>query len=165
MCSIQQQQALTRSRFDTFHQIDDNRISAYSCNYYTNSPSINCPNNYPANATVRLQKNGNSYPTGLWKTEVETDLRGANRLSSRIRCSEQHDPRTNKITNTPLTNLTDGIVVPLTFTKLQDPPCTLRGTGWNRWTPLFHNPQETFETPFDFFIPSRSIDKERYKTS
>jgi hypothetical protein len=54
--------------------------------------------------------------------------------------------------------------VPQTFARLVDPPCTLRTTGWNRWQPLFHNPQETFETPFDFFIPSRDVDKEKYNT-
>jgi hypothetical protein len=63
----------------------------------------------------------------------------------------------------PLQNAEDENV-PQTFARLVDPPCTLRATGWNRWQPLFHNPQETFETPFDFFIPSRDIDKEKYNT-
>jgi len=27
-----------------------------------------------------------------------------------------------------------------------------------------HQPQATFETPFDFHIPSRDLDKERNKT-
>jgi hypothetical protein len=53
---------------------------------------------------------------------------------------------------------------PLTFNRLTNPPCTLRGTGWNRWEALPHQPQVTFETPFDFFIPARSLDKERCKT-
>ena len=65
--------------------------------------------------------------------------------------------------NIPLKNAQDENV-PQTFARLVDPPCTLRTTGWNRWHPLFHNPQETFETPFDFFIPSRDVDKEKYNT-
>jgi hypothetical protein len=40
----------------------------------------------------------------------------------------------------------------------------LRATGWNRWESLLHDPQLNFETPFDFFIPSRSLDKEHCKT-
>ena len=65
--------------------------------------------------------------------------------------------------NRPLSSAEDENM-PQTFARLVDPPCTLRATGWNRWQPLFHNPQETFETPFDFFIPSRDIDKEKYNT-
>jgi hypothetical protein len=53
---------------------------------------------------------------------------------------------------------------PLNFNRLTNPPCTLRTTGWNRWQPLFHDPQATFETPFDHFIPSRDIDKERCRS-
>jgi hypothetical protein len=63
----------------------------------------------------------------------------------------------------PLVNAPDE-VVPMTFARLVDPPCTLRATGWNRFDTLFHNPQETFEQPFDFFIPSRTLDKEIYNT-
>jgi hypothetical protein len=53
---------------------------------------------------------------------------------------------------------------PMAFNRLSNPPCTLRATGWNRFDPLFHNPQETFETPFDHYIPSRLLDKERLNT-
>ena len=52
----------------------------------------------------------------------------------------------------------------MAFNRLTNPPCTLRATGWNRFDYLLRNPQETFETPFDFFIPSRLIDKEKCKT-
>jgi hypothetical protein len=51
------------------------------------------------------------------------------------------------------------------FGRVDNPACTLRCTGWNRWDPLFHNPQETFETPFDYFIPSRDVDKEKCKNN
>ena len=75
----------------------------------------------------------------------------------------QYHPDHNSINQVGLEHAQDE-VVPLTFARLVDPPCTLRATGWNRWQPLFHNPQETFETPFDFFIPSRNLDKEKYNT-
>jgi hypothetical protein len=62
--------------------------------------------------------------------------------------------------NTPLENAQDGSF-PLNFNRLHNPPCTLRATGVNRWQPLFHDPQKTFEQPFDWFIPSRDVDKQR----
>lgn len=158
------QQAFTRNRYDDFHQVDDMRISTYSSRYQLNAPAINCPTTFPANPTIRLQKSGDAWVRGKWRTDVESDLKGIGRLDSRIRCDQAlYNPHTNEMNQIGVNNAPDQ-VVPLTFARLVDPPCTLRATGWNRWTPLFHNPQETFETPFDFFIPSRNLDKEKYNT-
>jgi hypothetical protein len=65
--------------------------------------------------------------------------------------------------NLPYANAPDE-TVPQIFNRLTNPPCTLRATGWNRWEPLPHQPQLTFEQPFDFYIPARNNDKERCKT-
>jgi hypothetical protein len=158
------QQAFTRNRYDDFHQADDMRITSYASRYYLNPPAARCPTTFPANPTIRLQQSGDSWLQGKWRTDVESDLRGVDRLGSRIRCDQVlYNPATNSMNQVPLANAPDE-VVPLTFNRLNDPPCTLRCTGWNRWDPLFHNPQETFETPFDFYIPSRTLDKERYNT-
>lgn len=158
------QQALTRLRHDPFHQIDDMRITSYAAHYYLNTPTTNCPTTFPVNATTRLQKSGASWVEGEWKTDVESDLKGIDRLGSKIRCTTgQYDPDSNRNNQIGLKHAEDENI-PLTFARLVDPPCTLRTTGWNRWHPLFHNPQEAFETPFDYFIPSRDQDKERYNT-
>jgi hypothetical protein len=158
------QQNLTRPRNDPFHQVDDMRITSYAGRYYLNPPAANCPTTFPVQATTRIQKSGDSWVAGEWKTDVESDLKGIDRLGSRVRCDAvQYNPNTNRMNNIPLSSAEDENV-PQTFARLVDPPCTLRTTGWNRWQPLFHNPQETFETPFDFFIPSRDIDKEKYNT-
>jgi hypothetical protein len=71
-----------------------------------------------------------------------------------------YHPATNFFNNQPVANAPDANL-PMVFNRIDNEPCTLRCTGWNRWAPLFHNPQETFEQPFDFFIPSRTIDKEK----
>jgi hypothetical protein len=144
--------------------VDDMRITSYASRYYLNPPAANCPTTIPVNATTRIHKSGDSWVEGQWKTDVESDLKGIDRLGTRVRCDAvQYNPDSNTFNNIPLKNAKDENV-PMTFARLVDPPCTLRTTGWNRWQPLFHNPQETFETPFDFFIPSRDIDKEKYNT-
>jgi hypothetical protein len=85
-------------------------------------------------------------------------------MGSRILVDKKlYNPETNVMNNTPLTAAPDE-TIPFLFERLVNPPCTLRATGWNRWVPLPHQPQLNFETPFDFFIPSKSIDKEKYKT-
>ena len=65
----------------------------------------------------------------------------------------QYNPESNHFNRKGLKNAKDENV-PQTFARLVDPPCTLRTTGWNRWQPLFHDPQKTFEQPFDYFEQS-----------
>ena len=40
--------------------------------------------------------------------------------------------------------------IPAEDTRLSNPSCNLRGTGWNRWEWLCLNPQDRVEIPFDF---------------
>lgn len=158
------QQALTRPKFDDFHQIDDARITSYALRYYISPPESNCPTSFPVDATTRIQKNGDSLVSGKWRTDVESDLKGINRFGNRVYGTRGvYNPDTNPMNTTPLRAAPDESF-PLLFNRLTNPPCTLRTTGWNRWQPLPHQPQLTFETPFDFFIPSRDIDKENCRT-
>lgn len=158
------QQNWTHPRMDPFVMLDDMRITSYALRYYANPPEANCPSMFPVEPTTRIQKQGNSWPQAQWRTDVETDLKGINRFGNRVRCDEVlYNPETNRFNNTPLDHAQDGSF-PLNFNRLNNPPCTLRATGWNRWQPLFHDPQKTFEQPFDYFIPSRDIDKARCPT-
>lgn len=158
------QQSMTRLKFDDFHQADDMRITSYAMRYMLSPPELNCPTSFPVDPTTRLQKSGGSWVAGQWKTDVESDLRNINRFGSRIRCDDKlYNPETNRMNQLGYVNAPDESF-PQTFNRLVNPPCTLRGTGWNRWEALPHQPQVTFETPFDFFIPARSLDKERCKT-
>lgn len=158
------QQALTRPRFDDFHQVDDMRITSYAARYYLNPPDANCPVSFPVDATVRMQASGASWPQGKWRTDVESDLKGINRFGNRVSSEKGiYNPKTNPVNNTRYDSAPDESF-PTVFNRLYNPPCTLRGTGWNRWEPLPHQPQLTFETPFDFFIPSKSLDKELCRT-
>ena len=162
MISVKQQ-ALTRGKFDDFHQIDDMRITSYALRYYVNPPDANCPTSFPVDATVRLQQSGASWPSGKWRTDVESDLKGINRFGNRIHPDTLYNPDTNAMNNTPYVAAPDESF-PTVFNRLSNPPCTLRATGWNRFDSVPHQPQRTFETPFDFFIPAKNLDKERMKS-
>lgn len=158
------QQALTRSKFDDFHQADDMRITSYAARYYLAPPEANCPTSFPVDATTRIQKSGASWVAGQWRTDVESDLKGVNRFGSRVAPGRGlYNPDTNPMNNTPLQPAPDESF-PQLFQRMTNPPCTLRATGWNRWVPLPHQPQQNFETPFDHFIPARLLDKERCGT-
>ena len=102
------QQALTRLKNDPFHQVDDMRITSYASRYYLSPPAANCPTTFPVNATTRIQKSGNSWVEGEWKTDIESDLKGIDRLGTKIRCnSVQYNPDTNRVNNTPLNHARD----------------------------------------------------------
>ena len=164
MCSTNPKQAnLTSSKWDDVHQADDQRISTYA-GRYAFVPYRNCFESFPVNPTMRLQESGNGWVSGKWRTEVESDLKGVGRPPSKWREDKLlYNPTTNAINNAGYENGPDENM-PLNFNRLVNPPCTLRTTGWNRWHPLFHDPQAAFETPFDHFIPSRDLDKQRCKT-
>lgn len=48
-------------------------------------------------------------------------------------------------------------------TRLSNPPCTLRGTGWNRWEWLCKDPQERVLMPFDHHINVRTLTKDNHR--
>lgn len=138
------------------------RITSYSVRYQLDKPEHNCPSSFPAEPSVRLQYSGASWPQGKWRTDIESDLKNINRLGNRVKNNSiQYDPETNKINQTNLVNAPD-LTLGVTYQRLYNPPCTLRSTGWNRWDSLHHNPQDNFETPFDFFIPTRTQSKDSW---
>jgi hypothetical protein len=152
----------TRSKYDDFHQQDDMRITSYSIRYQLDKPEHNCPSSFPAEPTIRLQYSGASWLEGQWRTDIESDLRNINRLGNRVKNNDiQYNPETNKINQHSMVNAPD-LTLGVTHQRLYNPPCTLRATGWNRWETLPHNPQDNFETPFDFFIPSRTQSKDAW---
>ena len=159
---------LTRSKWDEYHTIDDNRIATYLCRYQLNVPQAQGQDAFIVDPTIRLQKNGQSLVAGQWRTDVESDLRNLSRQSTKVRCDTassgqgSYDPRKNQMTDSQLKHAPDGRFA-VNFVGQTQPPCTLRATGWNRWEPLLRNPQEHFETPFDHFIPSRLLDKDKCK--
>ena len=48
-------------------------------------------------------------------------------------------------------------------TRISNGPCTLRGTGWNRWEWLCKDPQESALMPFDAMINNRLIVKDAHR--
>ena len=53
--------------------------------------------------------------------------------------------------------------IPTVDTRLANPPCTLRGTGWNRWEWLCQDPQATALRPFDWNIDTSIVVKDNHR--
>lgn len=54
-------------------------------------------------------------------------------------------------------------MLPTEDTRLNNPPCTLRGTGWNRWEWLCQDPQERVLLPFDALIDTSIVAKDNHR--
>ena len=48
-------------------------------------------------------------------------------------------------------------------TRLSNPSCNLRGTGFNRWEWLCNNPQERVLIPFDVNVSNRLVVKDNHR--
>jgi len=52
--------------------------------------------------------------------------------------------------------------IPTEDTRLSNPPCTLRSTGWNRWEWLCWDPQERAIIPFEWNVNYRIVAKDNH---
>lgn len=73
-----------------------------------------------------------------------------------------HEGFTSGTTTSQHMNFTN-CFTPTESTRLSNPPCTLRGTGWNRWEWLCKNPQDRVEVPFDHMIDSVLMAKDNHR--
>ena len=64
-----------------------------------------------------------------------------------------------------LNHYPDCNIMPQEETRTSNPPCNLRGTGWNRWEWLCLNPQDKVEIPFDWNISNRIVVKDNHRPS
>jgi len=150
--------ALTRYRHDLGKMVENNDISTGPGRW-----ALGAPNSYgnaafvPAATTIN-QKWGASHIMTSTKTDVESDLTNRGRPTSRTTCG-QYQPEQGAKLAAQLTSMPEADF-PQTATHLVDPPCTLRGTGINRWEWLCENPQENVMVPFEYLVDSRHASKD-----
>jgi hypothetical protein len=53
--------------------------------------------------------------------------------------------------------------LPTEDTRLNNPPCTLRGTGWNRWEWLCQDPQHNALVPFGINVATSIVVKDNHR--
>jgi hypothetical protein len=151
--------SMTRYRHDINKMVENNEISTGPGRWSLGVPNAYGNAIYASEPTVRLQKWGAAHDMTSTKTDVESDLWNLARPTTRVVCG-QFNPLTEK--SRILTPMTEGSF-PETHARLVDPPCTLRATGYNRWSWLYQNPQENVAIPFEWGIDSRHANKDSMK--
>ena len=156
--------------------------------YKLDEPKISCQECYPYPPSIRLQSQGNSIDKTKFLIDVDSELLGLNRRKSKdpsknyvpccpeSLCTSGQPCGQGVIGNCKKKNLKNGqrypddnlhhfkdCFIPAEDTRLSNPACNLRGTGWNRWEWLCNNPQERIEIPFDYNISNRIIVKDNHR--
>jgi len=143
--------AMTRYRHDLAKMVENNEISTGPGRYVLGAPNRYGNATFVAKPTVLNQRWGAAHDMSSTKTDVESDLLNLGRPSARVACG-QYTPEegaARRLTAMPESDF------PHTYERLVDPPCTLRGSGWNRWEWLCQNPQENVMVPFEHQVVSR----------
>ncbi len=134
--------------------------------YYLTTPPVACGPCHPTDPKYRIQRQG-VIPTGdQHSTDVSSDLRNTIRQGSKCP-SKKHLPNENKDgsmcaeTKNPYFKECD--MPSQEDTRITNPACNLRGTGWNRWEWLPLDPQERVHIPFDYNINNKLLVKDNHR--
>lgn len=119
-----------------------------------------CSRAIPNDPSVRLQTWGPTNCMPGKSVDIGSELRGLNYKNTKCK-AEQYDP--SKPSSVAVVEKMCGrtqtdsrkCATPQESSRLSNPPCTLRSTGWNRWEWLCYDPQEKATVPFDFLISNR----------
>lgn len=128
--------------------------------YMLNTPRIECMSCFPADPKITINKFGASLCEDKPLIDVDSELKRITRKATNCP-TKKYLPEPKPFCNK--TNLQDCRALPTEDTRLSNPPCTLRCSGWNRWEWLCKNPQDKSLVPFDFNISNRIIVKDNHR--
>lgn len=123
----------------------------------------NCQNCLEADPRIAVGKSGAALCSKLGVVDVESDLHNLTRPATLSPDGLYRGDGGPPIVCDGLPPRPDCKGVPTVDTRLVNPPCTLRGTGWNRWEWLCRNPQDNALMPFDAFVDTSLVIKDNHR--
>ena len=125
---------------------------------------------FPESPQVRAQKIGVSVRKDMPLIDVDSELMNLTRPATNCP-SRKYIPDGTQcgLTNPDDANANNNLqhgndcYFSVEDTRLSNPPCTLRGTGWNRWEWMCQDPQERVLMPFDYNINNRLVVKDNHR--
>lgn len=131
--------------------------------YMLNTPAVNCEEGkncfYPS-PSVRLDKTGVAVCNKKSLIDVDSELLGLN--MKQMKCPKERTFDSSYCDNAPLKDCGNHFLTS-EDTKMSNPACNLRGTGWNRFDFLHENPQNMAIMPFDREIQNRLVVKDNHR--
>jgi hypothetical protein len=153
-----------RLNYDTCTYKYDLKQSLDVGNYVLDVPQINCNACFPIDPLSGTLGYAPSVVPHEKLVDIDSELIGIRRKSSKCP-TNNYIPDLSKTDENRynLTPIADCRSITHEGTRLSNPPCTLRGQGWNRWEPLIENPQDRAEVPFRFNVNNRILVKDNHR--
>lgn len=126
--------------------------------YLLNKPS-NPETCFIGSPQLRYDRGAVSKFKGMDIVDVDSELMGLNRTLAKCQESDLLTGEKEQLK----TCSADERFLYAEDTKLSNPPCTLKGRGWNRWEWLCENPQDKAITKFNTNMSDRTIAKDTHK--
>lgn len=150
----------TRLNYDTCTYKTNLRSSIGPGDYLLSTPTIECHNCFPYDPRYTPKGTGVALCQNKPLVDVDSELMGITRKASSCP-DDKYIPQPTPFCET--NKLRDCRAMPLEDTRLSNPPCTLRSTGWNRWEWLCQDPQSKAMVPFDYNVNYRLIVKDNHR--
>jgi len=134
--------------------------------YQLATPNISCEDCFSKDPQLIIQRAGASVAKNVPMVDVDSELMNINRKLSNC-SSNEFIPKFNKdgeIDNSlEQTDFRDCGIPTTENTRLSNPACNLRSTGFNRWEWLCNDPQERVLIPFDVNVSNRLVIKDNHR--
>jgi hypothetical protein len=147
-------------RYDVNTYQFDLRQSVGPGEYTLGTPTPHCQPCFADDARMNLGTTGGADCDNVPLVDVESDLHNVGRRATN--CPTGHYLPKPPCTLKPYDNCTRQ-TLPAADTRLNNPPATLRGTGWNRWEWLCMDPQARALVPFDFNVDTTIVAKDNHR--
>tara|TARA_E500000178_G_scaffold311528_1_gene327544 strand:+ start:2613 stop:3233 length:621 start_codon:yes stop_codon:yes gene_type:complete len=157
--------SLNRLRYDTNSYKHSLAESVGPLEYQLGTPQ-QCDECFVKDPNYRLQRNGVSTDKNNVMIDVDSELLNLTRKLSNDPTKKyipKEDESGNLCTETKKFHPKECNIVKSEYTLLSNPPCNLRGTGWNRWEWLCQDPQENIITPFYFGTDTKQLSKDLHR--
>jgi hypothetical protein len=123
-----------------------------------------CNRDIPVDPYLRYQTFGpNSCAPGK-AIDDSSELGGLNYKSTKCSADQYMPGKYNEkgVCSAPGNSADRACLAPTEDTRLSNPACTLRSTGWNRWEWLCWNPQDRAIIPFEWNTSYRIVAKDNH---
>ena len=157
--------SLNRLRNDPCTYTHDLKQSLGSADYMLNEPNIECRTCFNPDPNFRManqmrRSTGDSVCSSL--IDMDSELKNITRPATNCP-RKKYLPGMNSCTLQHFPDCESRDFISKEDTRLSNPGCTLRCTGWNRWEWLCQNPQDKALASFDYNINNRTIVKDNHR--
>jgi hypothetical protein len=129
--------------------------------YMLGTPKMDCKVCFSTDPYLRMD-NGSGVSVCKTKplVDVDSELKNITRQASSCPL-KKYIPGDEYCQLNPYPNCASAL--PTEDTRISNPTCTMRCTGWNRWEWLCQNPQDKALVPFDYNINNRLVVKDNHR--